>query len=86
MNATFSVSPRFARDPFAHAFDDLVRGFLVRPVAASAPAAVTRGVRVDVKEEGKSYLVEADLPGLKKDDIKIEIDGAVVSISAEYKA
>ena len=86
MNAVFSVSPRFARDPFAHAFDDLVRGFLVRPAAASAPAAVTRGVRVDVKEEGNRYLVEADLPGLKKDDIKIEIDGAVVSISAEYKA
>ena len=86
MNAVFSVSPRLARDPFAHPFDDLFRGFLVRPVTASAPAAVPRGVRVDVREEGSSYLVEADLPGLKKDDIKIEIDGAVVSISAEYKS
>lgn len=71
-------------DYFAGAFDDLVRGFLVRPVSAT-PAASTRGFKFDVREEGNQYLVEADLPGLKKDAIKIEIDGARVSISADYK-
>ena len=71
-------------DYFAGAFDDLVRGFFVRPVSA-APVASTRGFKFDVREEGNQYLVEADLPGLKKDAIKIEIDGARVSISADYK-
>ncbi len=71
-------------DYFAGAFDDLVRGFLVRPVSAT-PAASTRGFKFDVREEGNQYLVEAELPGLKKDAIKIEIDGARVSISANYK-
>ncbi len=71
-------------DYFAGALDDLVRGFLVRPVSAT-PAASTRGFKFDVREEGNQYLVEADLPGLKKDAIKIEIDGARVSISADYK-
>ena len=71
-------------DYLAGAFDDLVRGFFVRPVSA-ASAAPTRGFKFDVREEANHYLVEADLPGLKKDAIKIEIDGARVSISAEYK-
>lgn len=79
-----TVLTQFRRDPFAHAFDDFFRGFVVRPVSA-APAA-PRGFKVDVKEAGNQYLVEADLPGLSKDAIKIEIDGAQVAISAEYKA
>ncbi len=81
----FSPSYVQRRDPFARTIDDLLQGFLVRPVSA-APAAKVRGFKIDVREEGNSYLVEADLPGLKKDDIKIEIDGAQVSISAEYKS
>ena len=47
---------------------------------------VCRESRGDRVEWINQYLVEADLPGLKKDDIKIEIDGAQVSISAEYNA
>lgn len=83
MTATFfSPPPFYRRTPVAHAFDDLLNGFLVRPVSA-APAA--RGFKFDVREAGNNYLVEADLPGLKKDGIKIEIDGAQVSISAEYR-
>lgn len=81
----FSPSYVQRRDPFARTLDDLLQGFLVRP-ASTAPAARVRGFKIDVREEGNSYLVEADLPGLKKDDIKIEIDGAQVSISAEYKS
>lgn len=68
----------------AGAFDDLVSGFFVRP-ASIAPAASTRSFPFDVREEGNQYLVEADLPGLKKEAIQIEIDGARVSISAQYK-
>jgi HSP20 family protein len=87
MNATFSVSPRFVRDPFAHVFDDLFRGYVVRPAGNGySTAAAARGMQVDVTEEGNNYLVAADLPGLKKEDIKIEIDGAQISISAEYKS
>jgi HSP20 family protein len=81
----FSPSYVQRRDPLARTIDDLLQGFLVRPVSA-VPTAKVRGFKIDVREEGNSYLVEADLPGLKKDDIKIEIDGAQVSISAEYKS
>ena len=40
-------------------------------------------VRIDVTESGEAYKVKADLPGVKKEDIKVNIDGNQVSISAE---
>jgi HSP20 family protein len=65
-------------------FDDLFKGFFVRPVeygaAAEAPA-----VKIDVTEQDKQFLVHAELPGMKKEDIHVHIDGPVVSISAERK-
>lgn len=41
-----------------------------------------RQIRIDVNETDQAYLVKADMPGYKKEDIKIAIDGSVVSISA----
>jgi HSP20 family protein len=70
------------RDPL----DELFRGFFVRPVdygfgaGAEAPE-----MRVDVKEDNGAYQVHAELPGIRKDDIHVSIDGPVVSISAERK-
>lgn len=65
-------------------FDDLFRGFFVRPVEMGSPAEAPT-IKVDVKEKGGDYLVHAELPGIRKEDIQINIDGAVVSISAERK-
>ena len=65
-------------------FEDLFRGFLVRPVEygqnPDAPA-----VRVDVKEDERAYQIHAELPGIRKEDIHVSIDGSVVSITAERK-
>ncbi len=41
--------------------------------------------KVDVRETDKEFKLKAEMPGLKKDDIDIAIDGNVVSISAETK-
>ena len=40
-------------------------------------------IKLDVSEDGKNYLVRADLPGVKKEDIHVDINGNQVSISAE---
>ena len=45
----------------------------------------TTKIRLDVREDEKSYVVDATLPGVKKDDIHVAIDGNEVSISAEVK-
>jgi HSP20 family protein len=42
-------------------------------------------IRVDVTEDDKTYRVKADVPGVKKEDIKVSIDGNQISVSAEVK-
>jgi HSP20 family protein len=42
-------------------------------------------MKIDVTQNDKAYTVKADMPGVKKDDIHVEVDGNVVSISAEVK-
>lgn len=44
-----------------------------------------RAIRVDVSETEQAYLVKADMPGLKKDDIKVSVEGKFVSISATHQ-
>ena len=73
--------------PIGDIFDDLFKGFVVRPVSydTTAAAAELRQFRIDVSEQNGEYKVRADLPGVKKEDINISVDGDVVSISAETR-
>jgi HSP20 family protein len=61
--------------------DTLFRGFF-RPVQMDKDMPQ---IRMDVKEDEKSYAVHADMPGLARDDIHVTIDGNTVSISAEVR-
>ena len=73
-------------DPFNELVDDLFKGFLVRPmVYEGAQSAALPRVKVDVTEKNGAYLVTADLPGVKKEDIHVDIDGAQVTLTAEAK-
>lgn len=75
-------------DPFADVVDDLFRGFAVRPLWDAERRAAMPGpapIRLDVSEQDGAYQVQADIPGVKKDDISVTVDGDVVSISAEVK-
>src|SRR5512135_1326625 len=47
--------------------------------------AVEPTIRMDVTEADKEYLVRAEIPGVKKDDIHVTIDGNMVTISAEIR-
>jgi HSP20 family protein len=71
-------------DPLGDLVDDFFRGFLVRPVAVEGQVPVRR-MKVDVAEQNGDYKVVAELPGVKKEDIKVNIDGDQVSISAETR-
>jgi HSP20 family protein len=73
---------RFA--PFDDAFDDLFRGFLVRPVNYETPSGAAQ-FRVDVTENDNAYILRAEIPGVKKEDIQITIDGDTVAVGAEVK-
>ena len=41
------------------------------------------GFQTDIRDTGDAYVLEADLPGVKKEDIHIDIDGDRLSISAQ---
>ncbi len=66
-------------DPFAD-LDDMFRGLMLRPMRLDAQPTQ---IRVDVSESDGAYTVHAEIPGVKKDDIRVDLDGAMVSISAE---
>lgn len=72
-------------DPFEigpDPFDDLFRGFF-HPVRMGREPS---GFKMDVKETDKAYTVHADLPGVKKEDIHVSIEGNTISISAETRS
>ncbi len=70
-------------DPFADAgFDDLFRGFF-KPVRLASGAPST--IRMDVTENDKGYVVHAEIPGARKEDIQVTIDGNQVTIGADVK-
>jgi len=72
-------------DPFNELVDDLFKGFLVRPLAYEGREAVAPRMKVDVAEKNGAYLVTAEVPGVKKEDIHVSVDGAQVTLEAEVK-
>jgi len=72
-------------DPFADVVDDLFKGFFVRPYGYEPREAVAPRMKVDVAEKNGAYLVTAEIPGVKKEDIQVSIDGSQVTLSAEVK-
>ena len=64
-------------------FESVLRRFLA-PTASDAETPVLK-MRVDVSEKDNAYEVKADIPGVKKEDINVRIDGNVVQIDAEVK-
>jgi HSP20 family protein len=72
-------------NPFDDTLDELVRGFFVRPVGFETQGAPVQQFRVDVTENDGAYVLRAEIPGVKKDDIHITIEGDQVAISAEVK-
>lgn len=65
-------------------FKDVNPGFYVRPLHGD-PLPSPSQMKVDVKEADDSYTVQAELPGVPKEDIHVSIEGNVVSLRAEVR-
>lgn len=76
----FSKAARF--DPLFD-MDDML-GRMMRPAWRELETAEPQ-IRMDVAEADGAYTVKAEIPGVKKEDIHVTIDGNMVSISAEAK-
>jgi HSP20 family protein len=55
----------------------------LRRMLSDMPAEPT--IKIDVSETDKAYTVKAELPGVKKEDIKVDVEGNQVSVSAEVR-
>lgn len=76
-------------DPFAEVFPSIFRSmFSAAPepktsAASAAPAVPTVAMRVDVIETAEGYVLRADLPGVPKEAIQIDIDANRVTLRAQ---
>lgn len=60
--------------------EDIFREFSMMP---SVRGELEPRMRVDIEESDQAYTLKADVPGAKKEDIKVSIDGNRVTIRAD---
>jgi HSP20 family protein len=72
-------------NPIDEAYENLFRGVPVWLPNLEARAPAPMKFRMDVTENDKEYQVQAELPGLKKEEISVTINGNEITISAEVK-
>jgi HSP20 family protein len=70
-------------NPLEDLFGELGKGFWVRPVGL--PAETDLKMKLDVKEDERTYTVHAEIPGVKKEDIHVDVEGDHVTLRAEVK-
>ena len=70
-------------NPFEDLFNDFGKGFFVRPLGM--PGEPELKMKIDVAEDEKGYTVQADIPGVRKEDIQVDIEGDTISVRAEAK-
>lgn len=72
-------------DPF-NDLDDMFKGLFVRPMRFDLDVAAPQmRMKIDVTRTDDTYTVRADIPGVKKEDIQVAVDGNEVTISGEIK-
>lgn len=65
-------------------FRDVAPGFYIKPLHGDGLPTPAQ-IKVDVKESGDAYTVQAEIPGVPKEDIQVAVEGNVVSLRAEIK-
>ncbi|MFN3492927.1 MAG: Hsp20/alpha crystallin family protein [Hydrogenophaga sp.] len=70
------------RSLFDDFFKEMSPAFYVKPLHGEGLPAQ---IRVDVKETPNAYTLEAEIPGVAKEDIHVNVEGNVVSLRAEVK-
>ncbi len=65
-------------------FRDVAPGFYVKPLHGD-PLPSPGSIKMDVKENGAAYTVSAEIPGVRKEDIHVTIEGGMVMVRAEVK-
>lgn len=81
---TLIRNPLTRYEPLTGRLDGLFNDFF-RPAVVWENNSEPLPIRVDVRETAEAYTVLAEIPGVRKDDIAVEIEGNEVTISAEVR-
>ncbi|MES2949661.1 MAG: Hsp20/alpha crystallin family protein [Pseudomonadota bacterium] len=81
MNSLISRGSLSLLDDF---FRDVAPGFYVRPLHGDGLPTPAQ-IKIDVKEGEQAYTVQAEVPGVPKDDIQVSLDGNTLTLRAEVK-
>ena len=88
------MTPRDNRNPMetlmysltrADRIDDMLAEMFRRFFRPALENGEPSEIRIDVTEKDKAYEVVAAVPGAKRDDIQVSVDGNLVSIAVESK-
>lgn len=83
----FNVIPfRAARNLMNTSMDDMLSDRFFRNFFDMSDMVGTAGFRVDVKEQPAAYVLEAELPGVKQDDITLTAEDGVLTIAADINS
>ncbi|HEX8955488.1 MAG TPA: Hsp20/alpha crystallin family protein [Burkholderiaceae bacterium] len=83
-NRAYATPYAFRRtNGFDRLFDSFFDGYL--PTQASSAASAHVSPRINISESAAAYTVEAELPGVAKENVDISVDGKLVKIEAEVK-
>ena len=69
-------------DPFRR-MEELERAFFGDPFRSVFGSNALAEFRTDITDEGDHYLLEADLPGFQKQDIRLDIRGNTLTVQAQ---
>ena len=74
--------------PFQDVINELGRDFVIRPLSRASGMAgqVVSRIRFEVDEDDNAYTVRAEIPGARKEDIAVSVEGAQVSLSADLRS
>lgn len=70
--------------PITDLMDEMFKNFMSRPMRFLEDETGIQ-IRSDISEDDKNFVIKAEIPGVKKEDIHVTVDGNRVSISAETK-
>ena len=67
---------------FDDLFHDMASGFYIRPLHGDP---LPSRIKLDLRESDGGYLLQAELPGVAKEDIHVDVHGKLVTLKAEIR-
>lgn len=76
---------QLARNDFDKMISQVIGNAMLSEEGDGAPLSALAGYGVDIRETPDHYYAEVDLPGFKRDEIDVSLEGGTLTITAEHQ-